>query len=114
MRLYTYLDRGEDRIGVLSGERLVSAKQLSRADDARSSSTYQSICCVIQDPDWQSDFEHMLRQTERAKARARTPTGRIPLPAIQHPSKIVCVGLNYREHAAEGGREPPRRPLLFA
>ena len=114
MRLYTYLDRGEDRIGVLSGERLVSAKQLSRADDARSWSTRQSICCVIQEPDWQSDFEHMLRQTERAKVRARTPKGRIPLPAIQHPSKIVCVGLNYREHATEGGREPPRRPLLFA
>ncbi len=28
--------------------------------------------------------------------------------------KIVCVGLNYREHAAEGGREMPTRPLLFS
>ncbi|HET9756909.1 MAG TPA: fumarylacetoacetate hydrolase family protein [Candidatus Limnocylindrales bacterium] len=28
--------------------------------------------------------------------------------------KVVCVGLNYREHAAEGGREMPTRPLLFA
>jgi 2-keto-4-pentenoate hydratase/2-oxohepta-3-ene-1,7-dioic acid hydratase in catechol pathway len=26
----------------------------------------------------------------------------------------VCVGLNYREHAAEGGRAAPDRPLLFA
>ncbi len=30
------------------------------------------------------------------------------------PGKIVCVGLNYREHAEEGGREAPVRPLLFA
>jgi 2-keto-4-pentenoate hydratase/2-oxohepta-3-ene-1,7-dioic acid hydratase in catechol pathway len=30
------------------------------------------------------------------------------------PFKIVCVGLNYRAHAAEGGREAPTRPLLFA
>ncbi len=27
--------------------------------------------------------------------------------------KIVCVGLNYSEHAAEGGRDLPKSPLLF-
>lgn len=30
------------------------------------------------------------------------------------PGKIVCVGLNYREHVAEGGRPGPTRPLLFS
>jgi 2-keto-4-pentenoate hydratase/2-oxohepta-3-ene-1,7-dioic acid hydratase in catechol pathway len=30
------------------------------------------------------------------------------------PGKIVCVGLNYLEHASEGGRNAPARPLLFA
>lgn len=30
------------------------------------------------------------------------------------PGKIVCVGLNYGAHAAEGGRPAPDRPLLFA
>src|SRR3954466_16362951 len=29
------------------------------------------------------------------------------------PSKIVCVGRNYREHASELGNEPPKEPLLF-
>ena len=29
------------------------------------------------------------------------------------PSKVVCVGLNYPEHAAESGEEIPDRPLLF-
>src|SRR6202453_2674185 len=29
------------------------------------------------------------------------------------PSKIVCVGRNYREHAAELGNEVPAEPLLF-
>ncbi len=33
---------------------------------------------------------------------------------VPHPGKIVCVGLNYRDHAAEGGRGLPVRPLLFA
>lgn len=29
------------------------------------------------------------------------------------PSKIVCIGRNYREHAAELGNEAPKEPLLF-
>jgi 2-keto-4-pentenoate hydratase/2-oxohepta-3-ene-1,7-dioic acid hydratase in catechol pathway len=33
---------------------------------------------------------------------------------IPLPQKIVCVGLNYRDHAAEQGVELPERPLLFA
>jgi 2-keto-4-pentenoate hydratase/2-oxohepta-3-ene-1,7-dioic acid hydratase in catechol pathway len=34
------------------------------------------------------------------------------LPPVR-PTKIVCVGRNYREHAAELGNEPPKEPLLF-
>jgi 2,4-diketo-3-deoxy-L-fuconate hydrolase len=34
-------------------------------------------------------------------------------PAIARPSKIVCVGLNYRDHAAETGAQVPTEPVLF-
>jgi 2-keto-4-pentenoate hydratase/2-oxohepta-3-ene-1,7-dioic acid hydratase in catechol pathway len=34
------------------------------------------------------------------------------LPPVQ-PTKIVCVGRNYREHAAELGHEVPKEPLIF-
>ena len=33
---------------------------------------------------------------------------------IDRPGKIVCVGLNYRDHAEEQGVELPEEPLLFA
>jgi 5-carboxymethyl-2-hydroxymuconate isomerase len=33
---------------------------------------------------------------------------------IARPSKIICVGLNYRDHAEEQGLALPDRPLLFA
>jgi 2-keto-4-pentenoate hydratase/2-oxohepta-3-ene-1,7-dioic acid hydratase in catechol pathway len=33
---------------------------------------------------------------------------------IERPGKIVCVGLNYRDHAAESNLPLPERPLLFA
>jgi 2,4-didehydro-3-deoxy-L-rhamnonate hydrolase len=34
-------------------------------------------------------------------------------PPIRRPSKIVCIGLNYRDHAAETKAEPPKEPVLF-
>ena len=34
--------------------------------------------------------------------------------SITRPGKIVCVGLNYLDHAEEGGQELPKAPLLFA
>jgi 2-keto-4-pentenoate hydratase/2-oxohepta-3-ene-1,7-dioic acid hydratase in catechol pathway len=37
----------------------------------------------------------------------------MPLP-IDRPSKIVCIGLNYRDHAEEQGTPLPEAPLLFA
>ena len=33
---------------------------------------------------------------------------------IDRPGKIICVGLNYRDHAAESNLDLPERPLLFA
>jgi 2-keto-4-pentenoate hydratase/2-oxohepta-3-ene-1,7-dioic acid hydratase in catechol pathway len=36
------------------------------------------------------------------------------LPPIERPGKIVCIGLNYRAHAEEQGKEPPETPTFFA
>ena len=33
---------------------------------------------------------------------------------VPDPQKIICLGLNYRDHAAESGQEPPTAPLWFA
>ncbi|MDA3130886.1 fumarylacetoacetate hydrolase family protein [Aliibacillus thermotolerans] len=33
---------------------------------------------------------------------------------IQNPEKIICVGLNYRDHIEEMGRELPTHPVIFA
>jgi 2-keto-4-pentenoate hydratase/2-oxohepta-3-ene-1,7-dioic acid hydratase in catechol pathway len=38
-------------------------------------------------------------------ARLRAP--------IAHPNKITCIGLNYADHAREGGQEPPPAPIFF-
>ena len=35
-------------------------------------------------------------------------------PLVPRPDKIICVGLNYRDHVAEMGRTPPDYPTIFA
>lgn len=34
-------------------------------------------------------------------------------PCVTDPEKIVCIGLNYRRHAAETGQPVPKQPILF-
>ena len=34
-------------------------------------------------------------------------------PPICRPSKIVCIGLNFQDHAEESGMEIPREPVIF-
>jgi acylpyruvate hydrolase len=36
------------------------------------------------------------------------------LQPLRSPGKIICVGLNYRDHASESGHKPPEYPTLFA
>jgi 2-keto-4-pentenoate hydratase/2-oxohepta-3-ene-1,7-dioic acid hydratase in catechol pathway len=40
------------------------------------------------------------------------PAGRIGAP-IARPSAVMCIGMNYAEHAAESGSAPPEHPVLF-
>ncbi|SDT64768.1 fumarylacetoacetate hydrolase family protein [Jiangella sp. DSM 45060] len=56
-----------------------------------------------------------------ARARAALAEGGLPqLPAggrvgapIARPGKVVCIGLNYRDHAAETGAAIPPEPIIF-
>ncbi|MEM6363144.1 MAG: fumarylacetoacetate hydrolase family protein [Planctomycetota bacterium] len=42
------------------------------------------------------------------------PRPRILLPPVGNPKKIICIGLNYRDHAIETGAEPPSLPIVFS
>ncbi|PPF77039.1 2-hydroxyhepta-2,4-diene-1,7-dioate isomerase [Subtercola sp. Z020] len=58
-----------------------------------------------------------------ARARAAHAAGSLPLldgadalrvgPPIARPGKIVCIGLNYSDHAAETGAATPAEPVVF-
>jgi 2-keto-4-pentenoate hydratase/2-oxohepta-3-ene-1,7-dioic acid hydratase in catechol pathway len=50
---------------------------------------------------------------KNGKGAPRVPKGvRLGAP-IKRPSKIVCIGLNFKDHAAESGMELPNEPVIF-
>ncbi|NXA57331.1 FAHD2 protein, partial [Nothocercus julius] len=45
----------------------------------------------------------------------RVPRSEVTLLApVTEPSKVICVGLNYRDHCAEQGAAVPREPIIFS
>jgi len=49
----------------------------------------------------------------RKRTGQKWPLSEIRFLPPSTPSKIVCVGRNYAEHAKELGNEPPKEPLIF-
>jgi 2-keto-4-pentenoate hydratase/2-oxohepta-3-ene-1,7-dioic acid hydratase in catechol pathway len=57
----------------------------------------------------------LARETARRPDAVKYEAGRVHfLPPVPDPHKIVCIGLNYRDHAAESGAPIPRDPVLFS
>lgn len=67
-----------------------------------------------------ADCAPLKKLVERALADKRGKSVLVPEarakfgPAVPHPEKIICVGLNYRQHAIEAGMPIPPVPILFS
>lgn len=61
---------------------------------------------------WAPEREAELAQ--RANRQSATPIGALKLlPMVPHPRKIICLGVNYVDHAKEGGNTVADYPTLF-
>jgi 2-keto-4-pentenoate hydratase/2-oxohepta-3-ene-1,7-dioic acid hydratase in catechol pathway len=104
MRLVSYEDRAGPSAGVLLGEDVVPLSAL----DAPSHSVRGILGSV--------DAAALAELGERAGAapeRLALADLRLLAP-VPDPQKIICLGLNYRDHAAESGQEIPTAPMWFA
>jgi len=67
----------------------------------------------------QGDPKALPRLADKARASASADRYFVALdkatfgPCVTSPEKIVCIGLNYRKHAAETGNPVPKQPILF-
>jgi len=104
MRLITYTDGGEPRGGVLVGEQVVALTGLGAPADS-----VRGLLAAL-------DGAGLAALGERAAASGeRRSLSEVQLLApVIDPQKIICLGLNYRDHAAESGAEIPKAPMWFA
>ncbi len=103
MRLLTFDHQGTRRVGVRSGDTIVDVSRV--------------------DPDIPRDLESLLKAGPAALAAARVAAERgegidvnvvrVAAP-IQNPEKILCIGLNYADHAAESNMPIPPEPVVFS
>ena len=70
--------------------------------------------------DWDAEFfaKDGLRRLaatleSHSHALPGVPVGARIGPPIARPGKVVCIGLNYSDHAAESGMEVPKEPIVF-
>lgn len=60
-------------------------------------------------------FARLQEMVDHADGPVLGPRDALRLaPTTPNPSKILCVGLNYRRHAAESGMAVPKAPVLFS
>lgn len=104
MRFVTFSQGGEARLGAETEAGLVD---LARVD-----------------PALPTDLKTLLEQGDGAVAKAREAAAKAPSSAlvsgdvqyqlpIGNPGKILCIGLNYRDHAAEAKLDVPKYPVIF-
>ena len=58
-----------------------------------------------------SDLESWLNT--HATDAPEVPEGTRLGPPVKRPGKIICIGLNFKDHAAESGMELPKEPVIF-
>nr|HMP18617.1 fumarylacetoacetate hydrolase family protein [Gemmatales bacterium] len=56
-------------------------------------------------------LQALLKHSEAKRYSVRQTTY---LPPIPDPQKIICIGLNYKDHALEQNLQPPREPVVFS
>jgi 2-keto-4-pentenoate hydratase/2-oxohepta-3-ene-1,7-dioic acid hydratase in catechol pathway len=101
MKLLSYRYQGRSSYGVLAGDGVIDVAPIA----AEAGATLREAL----------DRGSLGRIGEWAGTQR--PTVRLDgvtfLPAVPDPRKIFCVGINYRSHVEEAGREIPAHPMIF-
>lgn len=104
MRLVTFEHQGTRRLGVRNGDAIVD---LSKADASLPTNMR----------DFLAAGESALKSAKAASDNSEhtIPVSDVKICApIHNPEKIICIGLNYADHAAESGMPIPPEPVVFS
>lgn len=70
---------------------------------------------------WVDDYDELFFENGGLDKLARVDLASCPVvaeeqrwaPVVKRPSKMICIGLNFVDHAEESGMKPPKEPVIF-
>jgi 2-keto-4-pentenoate hydratase/2-oxohepta-3-ene-1,7-dioic acid hydratase in catechol pathway len=101
MKLASYMTDGKSAFGVVSGDGVITLNDRLRA-------RYPTLRDALA-----GGALEEIRSTAQSARPDRKLTDIRFLPAIPNPDKILCVGINYKSHAEETGRDTMSNPQMF-
>jgi 5-carboxymethyl-2-hydroxymuconate isomerase len=112
MRVLTFLEEGERRLGVLIGQQVadLTAAQAGRRPGASSFADMRALLDAGPDA-WARLANDLATKDWTPFCR---PLAGLKLDAPVRPSKIVAIGQNYFDHVREQNAAMPERPIIFA
>ena len=103
MKLTTFISNGTQHIGLVENGQVVDLNEL---DASLPGSIHSALEAGV-------DLVALAAKARQSDAK-RLPLESLELVTlIPEPGKVVCLGLNYFDHAKEGGREKPDYPWFF-
>ncbi len=105
MRIVSYRNEGVESAGVLLGEQIVPLSSLERPP----ASTVRGLLAELD----AEGLRSLAEQAAAAEQRLALAEAELLAP-VPDAEKIICIGLNYRDHAEESGQEIPSAPMWFA
>ena len=103
MKFTTFHKDGKDRLGLVDGDHVIDFNKAQPQVDA----------------DLRLALKSGVDLAAAAKNALSSNAERLPMSSLQisalipEPGKIICLGLNYFDHAKEGGRDKPEYPWFF-
>ena len=100
MRITSYSIDGIKSFGVVTDDGVIDAKPLAGGPQSLKDAIAAGSMDMIAEATVKRSADYSIEEVEF-------------LPVIPDPDKIIAVGLNYRSHVLEGGRDIPEWPMIF-
>ncbi len=121
MRLASLNLRGKPSLGMIIDDGILILNEIAELEPSR-----WKLLAKVKDVSslWEESFRALIEQVRVQLQASGIPSTWEPacvnlesclwLPPVAQPEKIICVGLNYRDHAAESGMQIPTEPVIFS
>ena len=113
MRFVRYLNSGVESYGILRDYEIIDLQTIAGASETTLPSTIEELIALGEEA--KQTVEQLmlhLTKTEKRKATLKISDATFLAP-VSSPPKIICLGLNYRDHAEEAEADIPDEPIIF-